>query len=83
MPNKLINTAALSALVESNQSIEATAKPFTNVDGYFLAIQAGDEELVLSTYLTDKPRLFKRSDALLKEAKSIGLVKIVFDMSQS
>jgi hypothetical protein len=79
---ELINTADLSALVKSQVSIEAVArKPnIDTVDGYLLHFKTDGKELVLSTYLSDKPRLFKRADALIKEATNMGLPSVSFEL---
>jgi hypothetical protein len=37
------------------------------------------KEFILSTYLSSKPRLFKRSDALLNEARDLGLKSVKFE----
>jgi hypothetical protein len=85
MSKGLINTADLAALVESKANVEATArKPSSDiVDGFLLHIKSGKNEMVLSTYLSDKPRLFKRSDALLKEATKMGLSSVRFELEST
>ncbi len=82
---KLINTSDLALLVKEEPSLIATAKtPESDmIEGYFLHLKCGDEDLVLSTYLSDKPRLFKRSDALLKEAKKLGIGAVTFEIYSS
>jgi hypothetical protein len=45
-----------------------------------LRLKFEDGERVMSTYLSDKPRLFKRSDALLKEAEKLGLGSVTFEL---
>lgn len=87
----LINVADLTKLVESGKKIHASAVAIDGVaDGYFLDVEidSKDKKLVkiggqnkrLSTYLSDKPRLFKRADALIKEAKKIGLTSVTFNL---
>lgn len=85
MGNRLINTADLTALVKENTKIEAIARSPTSdiVEGYLLFFEAPSETLVLSTYLSDKPRLFKRSDALLKEAGKMGLSSVRFELKNA
>jgi hypothetical protein len=80
MSKSLINTSDLRALLEANAKIEAIARALEGVDGFLLHLNSGGKEMVLSTYLSDKPRLFKRADALLKEASNIGLPSVRFDL---
>lgn len=75
---KLINTSELTKQVDSGAQIEATAKRVENVDGYLLHLVVDGNSLTLSTYLSDNPRLFKRADALLKEATKIGIKSVTF-----
>ncbi len=81
MSKKMINTASLKKLLESNGVVIAFAQSFEDIDGYMLHIESGDNQLVLSTYLSDKPRMFKRADALIKEARNIGLDSVRFDLA--
>lgn len=85
MSNRLINTADLTALVKDNAEIKAIARSPQNdiVEGYLLFVEAPGESMVLSTYLSDKPRLFKRSDALLKEAGKMGLSSVRFELKNA
>jgi len=85
MSKQLINTAALAALVESKADIEAIARKLSSdiVEGFLLHIKSAEDEMVLSTYLSDKPRLFKRSDALLKEATKMGLSSVRFELEDN
>ena len=83
MGKRLINTADLSTLVASNADIEVIARGTDNVEGFLLHIKSGKDEMVLSTYLSNKPRLFKRSDALLKEAQKMGLRRVCFDLNKN
>jgi hypothetical protein len=84
MTNLLINTAELRALVAAKTPMVATARPMQSVEGFLLFLKKGDDakedEMVLSTYLSDKPRLFKRADALLKEASNNGLTEVLFEL---
>jgi len=85
MSKQLINTATLAALVESKADIEAIARKLSSdiVEGFLLHIKSAEDEMVLSTYLSDKPRLFKRSDALLKEATKMGLSSVRFELEDN
>lgn len=78
MKPELINTADLTALLQNVASSEAIARKIEGVEGYTLIINLENRSLLLSTYLTNKPRLFKRADALLKEAKNLGLNSVIF-----
>lgn len=82
MTNSLINTAELRALVAAKTPLVATARPMHSVEGFLLFLKQGEDanEMVLSTYLSDKPRLFKRADALLKEASNNGLTEVRFEL---
>jgi len=81
MVKSLINTADLCAMVESSTAVEAIARTPESVEGFLLHLKSGDKEMVLSTYLSDKPRLFKRADALLKEASKMGLPSVCFELN--
>lgn len=74
----LINTSQATAEIAKVEPTEGTAHKVEAVDGYILKLTIGKEVKTLSTYLSDKPRLFKRSDALLKEAKNLGLKNVNF-----
>ncbi|MBL4625780.1 MAG: hypothetical protein JKY42_11675 [Flavobacteriales bacterium] len=80
MGKSLINTADLRALIKSDRNVEAIAKTPKSVDGFVLHLNTSEGEKVLSTHLSEKPRLFKRSDALLKEAGKMGLKKVIFEL---
>mgnify|MGYP000176560449 CR=1 FL=1 len=81
MAKSMINTADLRSLVESDSAVEAVAvKAPEGIDGYLLQLFSGSDEMVLSTYLSDKPRLFKRADALLKEAGNMELSSVRFEI---
>lgn len=80
MTKKLINVADLRKLIESASKLEVSATTIEGVEGYILNIKTVDSSLVLSTYLSDKPRLFKRADALIKEAKSLNIKSITFEI---
>lgn len=66
MPKDLINVSDLRELMESTNSMEVSATTIEGADGYILNIKTERRVMVLSTYLSDKPRLFKRADALIK-----------------
>lgn len=83
MKKSLINTADLSALIASNTPVKATASAPEGVEGFLLFIKGQGQEMVLSTYLSDKPRLFKRADALLNEAEKMGLSMVCFELKKS
>lgn len=78
---ELINTSSLTELA-SNKELTAVAKPFEGLmlQGHSLHVSDGDQEWVVSTYLSDKPKLYKKADALLKEAKKMGLTKVTFEL---
>lgn len=82
MEKSLINVADLRALIDENIDIVAMASEIEGVEGYILSLKTVDKEMVLSTYLSTKPRLFKRSDALLKEARDLGLKSVKFGFLQ-
>jgi hypothetical protein len=77
---KLINVATVKERIDNGQKFTATAVPFDAVPGHLLNLKVGHEEYVLSTWRSDVPRHFKRADALLKEAKSLGLTNITFEL---
>ncbi len=78
---ELINTSSLTELA-SNKELTAVAKPVEGfmLQGHSLHVSDGDQEWVVSTYLSDKPKLYKKADALLKEAKKMGLLKVTFEL---
>lgn len=80
MNKKLINVAGVKAALESGQTFQSRAIPSKEIPGYFLHLDDGESTLVLSTWLSDTPRLFKKADALLKEAKAIGLSIVEFQL---
>lgn len=77
---RLVPISELKKLVENNEIKKATARTFKHTDGHFLELETENETLVLSTYLSDNPRWFKRSDALIKECKKLGLTFLGFDL---
>lgn len=81
MYNLLINTSDLSRHIEAHGKINATANQVSGVVGYIMQVEIGSEQKTLSTHLSDKPRLFKRSDALLKEASKLGIAAVTFSLS--
>lgn len=82
MDNLLINTADLKIKIEENEQLSAVARPVNSgfTTGYLLHISSESEAWVLSTWRSDKPRLFKRSDALLTEAHKLGLKAVNFEL---
>ncbi len=78
---ELINTSSLTEMA-SNKELTAVAKPVKGfmLQGHSLHILDGDKEWIVSTYLSDKPKLYKKADALLKEAKKMGLHKVTFEL---
>jgi hypothetical protein len=80
MVDLLINTADLKERIASDDVPSAKACSVEGVEGYLLRLKFEDGERVMSTYLSDKPRLFKRSDALLKEAEKLGLGSVTFEL---
>jgi hypothetical protein len=78
----LINVSDLTDYISSHGPTKAWAKPMKDVGGYCLFVMVGNEERVLSTYLAHNPRLFKRADALLKEAGKMGLAEVSFKISE-
>ena len=85
MDKLLINTADLKAKIQAETPIEAVARPVDSdfVKGHLLYLSGEGKEWVLSTYLSDKPRLFKRADALLKEAANLGLSAVRFEIARA
>lgn len=82
-PVALINTSSLAELIQSHPaSLKAVARPFNGdlYQGHLLQITDGDNKWVVSTYLSDKVKLYKRADALLKEAKKLGLSQVCFEL---
>ncbi len=81
-PAELINVSSLTELAQDKTSLTAIAKPFNGdlLQGHLLHVSDGDSQWVVSTYLSDKPKLYKRADALLKEAKKIGLAQVCFEL---
>lgn len=80
MTKELINTADLKKKIIDGENIEAVAKTLEAIEGYYLQLNTAHKSLVLSTYLSDKPKLFKRADALLKEAANFGFTGVFFDL---
>ncbi len=76
----LINTAALTAHIKEHGQVPATANSISGIGGYFLKVEISGKLTVLSTYLSDKPRVFKRAESLLKEAKKMGLTAVLFPL---
>jgi len=76
----LINTAALTAYAKEHGQVPAIALGIESIEGYILQVDLDGQINVLSTYLSDKPRVFKRADALLKEAKKMGLTTVSFSL---
>lgn len=76
---KLINVATVKERLEKGDAIKAKALRCKAAPGYLLHLYDDQEEMILSTWLSDNPRLFKRSDALLKEAENMGLPEVLFD----
>jgi hypothetical protein len=79
---ELINTSALTTHINEfgAGSVIATAKQIEMGNGYLLHIEIDNKTLVLSTWRSTTPRLFKRADALLTEAKNIGLSSVKFPL---
>lgn len=80
---ELINVSSLAELIQDKaKSLTAVAKPFSGdlLQGHLLHISDGHTKWVVSTYLSDKPKLYKRADALLKEAKKLGLSQVSFEL---
>lgn len=84
MDKLLINTADLKARIEANEPITAVARPINSevTTGHLLHLSGEEKEWVLSTWRSDNPRLFKRSDALLTEAAKLGLRSVTFELAQ-
>lgn len=74
----LINVSDLTHSIKKNLVSDVCAKPTKGIEGFCLYATVNDREMILSTYLSTKPRHFKRSDALLKEAMKIGVKEIRF-----
>jgi hypothetical protein len=74
----LINVSDLTRSITANEVTEVWAKPTTGIAGFCLYMKINNKEMMLSTYLSNKPRHFKRADALLKEAGKIGLDEVKF-----
>ena len=82
-PVDLINVSRLAELIQSEaESLTAVAKAFSGdlLQGHLLYISDGHNQWIVSTYLSDKPKLYKRADALLKEAKKLGLSQVSFEL---
>lgn len=79
MTKNLINVADLRKLIETTNNLDISAVTIEGVEGYILNIKTEREVMVLSTYLSDKPRLFKRADALIKEAKNLDIHSVTFE----
>ncbi|EGQ9333580.1 TPA: hypothetical protein I6715_003368 [Vibrio cholerae] len=80
---ELINVSSLAELIlDSTKSLKAVAKPFNGglLQGHLLYISDGHSQWVVSTHLSDKAKLYKRADALLKEAKKLGLSQVSFEL---
>jgi hypothetical protein len=80
MLKDLINVSDLRELMKSDSNLDISAKTIEGVEGYVLNIKTADNTLVLSTYLSDKPRFFKRADALIKEAKKLNINSVIFEI---
>lgn len=76
---ELMNTSSLTELAKE-KTLTGRARSFEGVlsQGYLLAVTDGDQEWVVSTYLSDSPKLYKKADALLKEAKKMGVTEVTF-----
>ena len=81
--NLLINTSDLTKLItEGKSNIVAKSHRVSGVNGWVMVLFINDVKKTLSTYLTDQPRLFKRSDALLKEAENMGLTSVLTEFKK-
>lgn len=82
MANKqrqLLSVSEVKEITLNGEVISALAiKPSDTVSGYLLYINTADQEITLATFFNE-PRLFKRADALLKEANKLGLQSVTFD----
>lgn len=80
---ELINVSSLTELAQDDaKQLVATAKPFNGDmrQGHLLHVTDGSQKWVVSTYLSDTPKLYKRADALLKDAKKMGLSSVTFEL---
>ncbi len=82
MNKYLISTADLKLRINKKEQVIAKAKPVSSdlVAGYLLHLTISSKDYVLSTWRSDKPRLFKRSDALLSEVAKFGIKEVIFEI---
>lgn len=79
----LINISRLGDLIQHHPlPLQAVAQPMNGdvCQGYTLHITDGEAHWRVSTYLSDKVKLYKRADALLNEAKTLGLPQVCFKL---
>lgn len=76
----LIKVGEIKELLAAGKAIDLNAKVAPRGGGFYVDVVVDEEVHLLATYLS-KPRLFKRSDALLKEMAKLGFNQLVFDIS--
>ena len=72
----LTNRSELTAHIEKHQITSGKAFRVGGVKGYTLEVTINDITHVLSTFLSDHPKVFKRADALLDESMKMGLKEV-------
>ncbi|MDI5832560.1 hypothetical protein OCF84_21435 (plasmid) [Shewanella xiamenensis] len=77
-------SAVKSLIVDQQKSICAIAKPFHSGSilqggGYTLNIIDGEQTFVVASYRSNT-KLYKRADALLNDAKVMGLKAVKFEL---
>lgn len=76
-----INTSKLAEWAAEKPLIATVMESY--LGSYVLKISepGQSQEWIVSTYLSDKPKLYKKADALLKEAKNLGLKTVCFELN--
>lgn len=83
MSKKLISVSSLKAAIEAGREFAVSASKVGVIKGYFLNINEGEVEYVLSTWRSSDPKVFKTADNLLKEAESFGFKSVVFELGDN
>lgn len=73
-----INTATLNEKFPSLLSKVCFGQTIDQFEGYIMVIIIDGQKIALSKWRSDVPRLFKRADSLITEAKKFGFTSIRF-----
>lgn len=77
-----LSVSAVKELVQNpDKTLSAIAKPYSpcSGSGYVLTIIDGEQTFIVASYRSNM-KLYKRSDALLNDAKDMGLKTVTFEL---